>query len=498
MKPPKKAKPPRSKLPNGTASVKAETLGLVQASHEANSADVSDSTMNVIHVTVNDQAIALGMAQSSDKTHPREFTSQPSPDGSQPGTEQNSELGQASESEMQEGVTNVTKQESITSVAKPLSDIRTSWMRVAWQALVALSCMIPGASLLVIPIMCWLCGCKKTHMLGERGAASREVLMWLTLAWNAITDVLFLVACGLASEEGINLRPIVEQIQLRQISDILTLGSVLLWRVLSIHIIEVSVEVHKHKEAALKKLNSKMEKIVDELRWSVKGEHIPRNFDQVNSMRGKILRSPLELCLSAGSAIVLTVGMLFLQLRVDRGNANSEKLRLAMVRIFSFGLSGSLSINSPISQTDIPWTRVVSSVCISALGGYSWFRAIAGILASTRLIRTNRDQLLLFLYESSDRNNEYVSDSERRSLGGGQGLSEDRHVFAPLVLRKATKAEDVKAWWELRRFIQVDFTDESAIMDACGFVVIVLILGLLFCGKWNGHFMESFFHLHSC
>ena len=31
--------------------------------------------------------------------------------------------------------------------------------------------------------------------------------------------------------------------------------------------------------------------------------------------------------------------------------------------------------------------------------------------------------------------------------------------------------EDIKAWWDLRRYIQIDFLDESAMMDYCGSTV---------------------------
>ena len=114
-------------------------------------------------------------------------------------------------------------------------------------------------------------------MLAERGGIATEVTMWTVLFVNAATDVLFLVACSMASDQGINLRPIVEQIPLRQISDIISLGSVLLWRILSIHIIEVSLEVQSHKRDAFQQLPTEMKRIME-----VIADQIP------DSWRGKM------------------------------------------------------------------------------------------------------------------------------------------------------------------------------------------------------------------
>ena len=40
--------------------------------------------------------------------------------------------------------------------------------------------------------------------------------------------------------------------------------------------------------------------------------------------------------------------------------------------------------------------------------------------------------------------------------------------------------KQVEAWWAVRQYIQVDFKDESSIMDACGVIVFLLIWGFLF------------------
>ena len=50
-------------------------------------------------------------------------------------------------------------------------------------------------------------------------------------------------------------------------------------------------------------------------------------------------------------------------------------------------------------------------------------------------------------------------------------------------------AQDIKAWWDLRRYIQIDFMDESAMMDYCGVLTIILLslgpeFGVVGFGAW--------------
>ncbi|CAE7670537.1 unnamed protein product, partial [Symbiodinium necroappetens] len=49
--------------------------------------------------------------------------------------------------------------------------------------------------------------------------------------------------------------------------------------------------------------------------------------------------------------------------------------------------------------------------------------------------------------------------------------------------------EDIKAWWDLRRYIQIDFMDESAMMDYCGVLTIILLIcfGLAGVMDWIAH-----------
>eukprot|EP00913_Durusdinium_trenchii_P035539 g33258.t1 len=48
-----------------------------------------------------------------------------------------------------------------------------------------------------------------------------------------------------------------------------------------------------------------------------------------------------------------------------------------------------------------------------------------------------------------------------------------------------TNLDDVKAWWDLRRYIQVDFLDESAAMDYCGVLTLQLTLCFMVTGAFD-------------
>eukprot|EP00913_Durusdinium_trenchii_P027578 g25867.t1 len=83
------------------------------------------------------------------------------------------------------------------TIAAPLADIGSSWMRVAWLGLVAMSCIVPGASIFVIPFMFVYCCLWKRHLLGV-GPRSLKFLpmfqefgMWTILFLNVYGDILF-------------------------------------------------------------------------------------------------------------------------------------------------------------------------------------------------------------------------------------------------------------------------------------------------------------------
>ena len=402
----------------------------------------------------------------------------------------------------------VFNQEKTTATA--LLDISSSWMSVAWQGMIALLCIIPGASAFVVPFLFWKCGWTKKH-LWPNNCLPRfvEAEKWFMLLLSScIVDPLFVFSCWEASKEGVNLRAIVEQIQLRQISDILTLGSMLLWRILSIHIIQVSVQVHWHKCHAQRNLfrdpESDQKAILEAFvlkfadYWKISDP--PTNFgivDKWEAVRG------FDRVIIVSSSVVMFLGMFLLQLRVNPRAEAAERLQTTMQRDTSLGLSTGLLQGES-------WLRLVTVGVVSIQSSLSWFLTVARIFSSALKMQKNRKQLLIFSYMSSQ-SIEYLSASDRTVLkevldeASMKLVDEDMHldfnrshngvecngnksdVFAKLNLGNVKNVKDIETWWALRRYIQIDFKDESAIMDACGVIVFLLILAFLFSGvvEWS-------------
>ncbi|CAK9020352.1 Uncharacterized protein SCF082_LOCUS14881 [Durusdinium trenchii] len=357
----------------------------------------------------------------------------------------------------------------------------------------------------------------------------QEFGMWTILFLNVYGDILFVFRSWEVFKEGTSLRSIVAQMQINQISDILSLGSILLWRVLSIHIIEVSAQVHWHKCEALRKCSRNgVDKIVDDFSktfgdsWHLDDEHVPDCFSKVSRARWSV-PCGFDKVLIRASTFVMFGGMLLLQVRLLRSLKSLESLE---TRVF---LSGGVSwtdlwafeearesFSGPIDG--VSWPDLVVVVAAAIPASMSWNNAISGIFSSTLGMKRNRVQLLLFSCISSG-SVEYLNASERETLdsselkadsdlklkylhirgslkeaervSGRNGSQEvpETNLFDALVLEKVKSVEDVEAWWAVRRYIQIDFKDESAIMDACGAIVFLLLLGLLFTGivEWSLH-----------
>lgn len=106
----------------------------------------------------------------------------------------------------------------------PLVDVGDSWMGVAWRGLVDNLCIIPGASAFVMKFI-YVLGLQLVQKASPAAKTYCKscridclVIDKLSLASSSASDILFVLSCWLALEKKIELRLVVEQIQLRQIS----------------------------------------------------------------------------------------------------------------------------------------------------------------------------------------------------------------------------------------------------------------------------------------
>ncbi|CAJ1414736.1 unnamed protein product [Effrenium voratum] len=419
------------------------------------------------------------------------------------------------------------------AIAAPLTDIGSSWMRVAAWGLVAMSCIIPGASILVVPFMCFHCGWRKRHLLnpmkehceqermisGDWTSRILECWMWVILFFNVYSASVFVIQSWETFNKGASLRSIVAQMQINQISDILSKGSIMLWRILSIHIIEVSAQVHWHKCEALRRCSeagenlSEMVELVESFEEafidSWKLDHEEHVLDCFRKVSRPVVRCwSIETVVTWISTIGMFSGMLLLKLRLLWADPETQVSR-AIVWVDFEIYQQAKSLASPIEG--VSWLDLFVIVITATISSWSWRNTISGIFSSTKGMKDNQVQLLLFSLISSG-SIELLSAKERKALESTNlkdspvkdkyidlkkgslksritQSTEKPNVFDDLLLQKVTCVADIEKWWAVRRYIQIDFKDESAIVDACGAIVFLLLLGLLFSGvvDWSLH-----------
>ena len=359
--------------------------------------------------------------------------------------------------------------------------------------------IVPGAGILTIPYLFWSCSVRKWHLVGgnwlhcsgslqclSEFLAEMCFLFYLTLAlmWELL---IVHATVSRMSSEGISFRRVAEILQIQASSTTSEVGLVFLLRILSIHIVGVSAQVQWHKCQALKTLNmssgnsaaivkSFAEKFGGS--WRLGCRHIPSS---VWNVRHQGAPSCFERVLFPFSAPVLIAGRALRQIRFGRAEQDDSFFAVLLLTTILVAILQSLC-----------WATVLFRICSSAMG-----------------VKRNQVQLLLFSCISLD-SIQYLSATERELLDEMGQLEEDfrqkylrikgdlgkaqrcshraaspTHTnweFDSLVLENMRQVEDVETWWAVRRFVQIDCKDESAIMDACGSVVLFLLQGFLVSG----------------
>ncbi|CAE7341413.1 unnamed protein product [Symbiodinium natans] len=126
-------------------------------------------------------------------------------------------------------------------------------------------------------------------------------------------------------------------------------------------------------------------------------------------------------------------------------------------------------------------------VCVVQATFY-WFLLAAAFVVATTRVKANTDRLLVFTALTKESKVEMWTKKNRDELMKivskhyetqlPSDASEAFKIFTavwdvrPLDLQDA---DDVRAWWLLRKYMHIDFNDESACMDFCGIAVVVLL-----------------------
>jgi len=397
----------------------------------------------------------------------------------------------------------------------PMVDIHDKWQHVAADALVALICTVPGASVISLLYMVKHYLCRRWSMIFPkhdnwrkklRQGVLGEGLTWIVVASATLEDTVFVFGTDTSTFSGaVSNEPNGQfsstyeddfaVVPVYIIGNACMVGAFLLLRILVIQTIEVAADVHSHKMAALrepKENNFKHPGMGRRARLMLSRLHdtfpdcyqkeeppttihdVARSWETTETHLGGMVWA---------SSIILFVLLSWLQISVFYGSKTLwPDVQNNKQRLFIGGLL----------------TR-------SLFAASSWYSLVRGILCTTAHMKSNANQLLLFTTLTNYSKVDTWSKKDRTSLksvlfnnqavGFGGGLPDDddlQHILDGMLGKDRLdlmNLDDIKAWWDLRRYVQIDFMDESAMMDYCGVLVIMLLACFVLSGvlDWLAH-----------
>ena len=124
----------------------------------------------------------------------------------------------------------------------------------------------------------------------------------------------------------------------------------------------------------------------------------------------------------------------------------------------------------------------IASVLVSCwVSAFNWFRFISGIFRSTRQFTDGSCRLYVLGAMTRQANVEEWSMKQDKLLEVALAEEKQDHSVKDLIgdsMLDLTKVEDIETWWQLRKFLQVDFVDKSANMDFAATMTSLLLLSL--------------------
>ncbi|CAJ1456705.1 unnamed protein product [Effrenium voratum] len=386
----------------------------------------------------------------------------------------------------------------------PIIDIDANWQRVSLDAVMATICSMPALGLIATPyFLYWYSYRPRLLLLHGPLDVLNEVLLWLFLLWIGYSSI----------SDGSNYYDLLksgypqvafESLQVNVIFDACATGAVLLWRILQVHAIEVSGHVRRHKREARELLeeNESARRILGTLqgkspynRFFRKGQSACPA-ERMSKPREKNC-TVVEQIVIILSTLSMMLGMTFFKLQID-GRVSE-------------------ALGDPLAP------MVLGAVLTVIMSTKCWYSFIAGVLNTSRSFSDNTNQMLLFT--ALTKKHHHAPSAHMWSMANLRSLTE---ILAPQPpqgcysacgvvecshdvtdelstsaveperpvsrekprerIRESLRADglsldlldhtDVQAWWELRRYIQVDFVDESAIMDSCVAMTAILLASL--------------------
>ncbi|CAE7201385.1 unnamed protein product [Symbiodinium necroappetens] len=275
----------------------------------------------------------------------------------------------------------------------------------------------------------------------------------------------------------------------------------LFWRILVVEAIDTGAHVAKHKLTARKEFreSSPSKKVatnrasafLEHLRVESEFEATPADFES-KLFAGRILwwhrlviaastvTAALMPLLAAKSRHVMFAGL------CEEDHLDSDDLTDAMQKACKKWRE--VPTVPLLGWIDLPLWEVVRHFCVGGICGQQWYKFMSGILRTTQSFRQNASRLLVFLAKTKQANKESWSARERRRLAS---LNKENEEYMAQVLADGgsdvgtldlTKLEDVHTWWRVRRFLQLDFVDESAGMDVAATTTALLLWSITIAG----------------
>ena len=388
----------------------------------------------------------------------------------------------------------------------PMADIRNKWQEVAVDVILAMFCLLPG-----IGVLSWLWLFRKYCLVRPQPQAeslfelNHRVWLWFVLLQTPLLSWYPIWIQFRALREGtLDLRSFVGYWELYILAEAISLGSSFGWLILSSQRDQIvqSVCVHKEQNKRILMENERAADLFDKLFHC-----FPRHFNENIYKKASIPLGSLPGCvLSASTAVMF---LLMCAIHLLSGATNFMNLVCAAEKLehheqeckesgveLEIGPLGSFSVPTNFGFWVVFFMRLY-------LATTTWLSFIRRVLITTSVhMQENCRQLLLFTaltrseeWKWSEQNRaallkmvggsfdgETTSDASSSSEGEEDGLKkrlrqtiEDDQVAAKHELDLG-KVKDVKAWWLLRQYIQIDFVDEVVVAECCGAIIMILVV----------------------
>jgi len=314
---------------------------------------------------------------------------------------------------------------------------------------------------------------------------SGEALMWLIVTLVSLQDLAMCTGFNLLFELPTSPSRDLELLPMYTIFNAVSLVAFLLLRILQAHTVEICAHVHYHKIKAKRKLE---EVPTDENKALIFLEKLQLNFPDCY---------PRKLPPRDIHDVMMTWD--------SRETSLKKMVWCSTCVLFASLIWMHLTVlqdqSLELDFSNAKWRLNLLAAVLKSYGAsLSWFVLVVGILSTTLTMRENARQLLLFASLTSYSNIDEWSKKHREELGSvlENALGNERsstasslHLEEPMSERRLQRAldkrigrerldlmdlEDIKAWRDLRGYIQIDFLDESAMVDFCGVLTLLLLL----------------------